>query len=229
MKKNRYWEDYKRKYSDKWHFDPLKKNTKDYTFIGNIRANYKTLLKEISKIEKKKTISVVVNSDEKLKKAKQHSRINSFIEWGYRKEQTKYLQIFSDEYPKLFEKFIKLSRLGYATSSLIKQYPGNIIPWHYDTHVTFRNKIKKYQDLKKKKILRYMVFLTDWDWGHYFCIGNNVIHQWKAGDVITWDPLIHHCGSNAGMSPKITLNITGVVEKNSIHLRKKKIYFLNKF
>ena len=54
MKKNRYWEDYKRKYSDKWHFDPLKKNTKDYTFIGNIRANYKTLLKEISKIEKKK-------------------------------------------------------------------------------------------------------------------------------------------------------------------------------
>ena len=172
---------------------------------------------------------MVVNPDDKLQKTKQHDRIDTFREWGYKKKQTEYLQIFSDEYPKLFEKFIKLSGLGNATSSLIKQYPGNIIPWHYDTHVTLKNKIKKIKHLKGKKILRYMVFLTDWDWGHYFCIGNNVIHQWKAGDIITWSPHIHHCGSNAGMSPKITLNVTGIVEKNSIHLNKKKKFILNKF
>ena len=80
------------------------------------------------------------------------------------------------------------------------------------------------KNLKGKKILRYMVFLTNWDWGHYFCVGNNVVHQWKAGDIITWDPLIHHCGSNAGMTPKITLNITGFVEKDSIHLNKKSYF-----
>ena len=45
MKKNKYWEDYKKKYNNKWHFDPLKKNTKDYLYIGNIKANYKILLK----------------------------------------------------------------------------------------------------------------------------------------------------------------------------------------
>ena len=39
---------------------------------------------------------------------------------------------------------------------------NNIIPWHYDTHITFKNKIKKNEKLKNKKILRYMV-LTDWD------------------------------------------------------------------
>lgn len=222
MKKNKYWEEYKIKYNNKWHFDPLKKNTKDYFYIGNIKTNYKILLKEISKIEKKKYISVVVSSDNKLKrdKANQQGRINTFIDWGYKKEQTKYLQIFSDEYPKLFEKFIKISKLGSATSSLIKQYPGNIIPWHYDTHVTLKNKIKKNNVDKNKKIIRYMVFLTDWDWGHYFCVGNNVVHQWKAGDIITWKPHVHHCGSNAGMTPKITLNITGLIEKNSLHLKK---------
>ena len=74
-----------------------------------------------------------------------------------------------------------------------------------------------------------MVFLTDWDWGHYFCVGNRVCHQWKAGDIITWDPIIHHCGSNAGMSAKITLNITGTIEKDSIHKKKNKVYFLNKY
>ncbi len=220
MKKNEYWKKYKNRFKNQWHFEPLKKNVKDYFYLGNFKADYKKIIKQVSRIEKKKKYSVVVNSDEKLKKTKEHKRIDSFLDWGYKKEQTKYLQIFSDEYPKLFEKFIKFSKLGCASSSLIKQYPGNTIPWHYDTHVTFKNKIKKDKISKNKKVVRYMVFLTDWDWGHYFCVGNNVVHQWKAGDFITWEPHIHHCGSNAGMTPKITLNITGLIEKNSLHVKR---------
>ena len=226
MKKNKYWNQYKYKFKNQWHFNPLKKNTKDFFFIGNIKADYNKILKKISIIEKNKKFSVVVNSDKKLKKIKQHNRIDSFLDWGYKKEQTKYLQIFSDEYPELFEKFINLSQLDNATSSLIKQYPGNTIPWHYDTHVTLKNKIKKNKRLKNKQIIRYMVFLTDWDWGHYFCVGNNVVHQWIAGDIITWNPIVHHCGSNAGMTPKITLNVTGLINPNSIHLSNKKNYIL---
>jgi len=219
MKKNKYWEEYKLHFKNKWHFNPLKKNTKDFIYIGNIKADYKSLLKKIKIIEKKIKVSVIVNSDKKLKKAKLDNRIQSFRDWGYKKEQTEYIQIFSREYPDLFKKFIKLSGLSYATSSLIKQYPGNIIPWHYDTHITFKNKMKKNKNLGNKKILRYMFFLTDWDLGHYFCVGNNVVHQWKAGDIITWEPHVHHCGSNAGMTAKITLNITGLVEKDSLHLK----------
>ena len=221
MKKNNYWKNYKSNFKSKWHFDPLKKNTRDYLYIGNIKHDYKNLLKKISIIEKKISVSAIVNSDKKLKKAKLHNRIQSFRDWGFKKEQTEYIQIFSKDYPNLFEKFIKISGLAHATSSLIKQYPGNIIPWHYDTHITFKNKIEKKENLKNKKILRYMVFLTDWDWGHYFCVGNNVVHQWIAGDIITWDPIVHHCGSNAGMTPKITLNITGLVGKSSLHVKKK--------
>jgi len=220
MKKNNYWKNFKNKFQKKWHFDPFKKNAKDYLYIGNIKYDYSSLLKKISKLEKKNKVSAIVNSDKKLKKAKLHNRIQSFRDWGFKKEQTKYLQLFSGDYPDLFEYFIKTSGLGHATSSLIKQYPGNIIPWHYDTHITLKNKIQKMKHLKNKKILRYMVFLTDWEWGHYFCVGNNVVHQWRAGDMITWDPIVHHCGANAGMAPKITLNVTGLVEKESLHLKK---------
>ena len=42
---------------------------------------------------------------------------------------------------------------GMTALRLIKQYPGNIIPWHYDTHVTLKEKLRK-KDLNKKKIIR---------------------------------------------------------------------------
>ena len=74
-----------------------------------------------------------------------------------------------------------------------------------------------------------MLFLEDWDWGHFFCVGSSPISKWKKGDIITWDPLVHHTGSNGGMKPKATMNITGVVTKQSIHLNIKKNSFLYKF
>ena len=36
MKINNYWKSYKKKNLNRWHFNPLKKNTKDYLYIGNI-------------------------------------------------------------------------------------------------------------------------------------------------------------------------------------------------
>lgn len=225
-KKDRYWEDYYIKYKKFWHFNRFKETKKDYQYIGNIKANFKKINQQISNIEKKIKPKYAVDYDRKMKKAKLDLRIKAFKEWGYKKTQTEYIQIFSHDFPSLFKKFIKVSKLEMASSSIIKQYPGNIIPWHYDTHVTLKEKLRK-NDLNKKKIIRYMVFLTDWDWGHHFCVGNTIAHQWKAGDIITWQPHIHHCGSNSGMSPKITLNITGLINKNSIHLKSKKNFNLS--
>ena len=220
MIKKNYWEQFKKNHKDKWHFNAKNKKSKDFLLIKNVKFNYKKLLNKIKNIEKKIKTKSVVNSDTAFKNEKLNSRIEAFRDWGYKKEQTEFTQIFSSDFPKLFEHFIKISKLSNASASIVKQYPGNILPWHYDTHVTFKDLIKKNKKFKNKKIIRYMVFLTDWSWGHYFGIGNNVIHQWKAGDMITWQPYMHHCGSNSGMTPKITLNITGFIENNSIHLKK---------
>ena len=53
MKKNNYWSDFKNQNKNKWHFNALKKKTKDYLYIGNIKYNYKNLSKKISLLEKK--------------------------------------------------------------------------------------------------------------------------------------------------------------------------------
>ena len=217
MKTNKYWNNYKKKFTNKWHFDPKNKKSKDYIYIKNIKYDYKKLNNQILKLEKNTNIKSVIQNETKFKNLKLNKRIQAFKDWGYLEDQTKFTQIFSSDHPELFKNFIELSKLSNATASIIKQYPGNILPWHYDTHVTFKKMIKRNKEFKNKKVARYMIFLTDWDWGHYFAIGNNVIHQWKSGDMITWQPHMHHCGSNAGMIPKITLNITGFVEKNSLH------------
>jgi hypothetical protein len=214
-----YWENYKKENKKLWHFKPNLKS-KDYQYIGRISTNF-TDINKLVKNNKKKHMLYVVNEDKKYKNFKLNSRISSFKKWGYKKDQTQFYQYFSDEFPNIFKRFINFSKLDFATGSIIKQYPGNILPWHYDTHVTFKSKIK---DLKNKEIIRYMIFLTDWNWGHYFAVGNSVIHQWKKGDVITWKNHMHHCGSNAGMIPKMTMNITGIVNKQSVHLGKKKLF-----
>ena len=138
-----------------------------------------------------------------------------------------FYRAFSNDHKNIFKKFLKFSILKFTSSSIIKQPPGNTIPWHYDTHINFYKKIKdKKLNIKKKEIIRYMIFLEDWDWGHFFCVGSSVIKKWKKGDIITWNPIIHHTGSNGGMRPKVTMNITGVITKNSIHLGKKNIFFI---
>ena len=126
MKNNNYWKNYKKKYSSIWHFSPLKKIKDEYLYLGNIKSNYKVLSKKIIKIEKNIKISSVVNSDVKLKKAKLNNRIEAFKAWGYKKEQTQYFQIFSKDYPEIFRRYMNISGLENCTSSIIKQYPGNI-------------------------------------------------------------------------------------------------------
>ena len=208
-----YWESYKKKNIKLWHFKPDVKS-KDYQFVGRIVTDF-TDIDKILKNKKKKYSNSVVNDEKKYNNSKLNYRI---LLCGF--GQTEFYHYFSSEFPKIFKRFIDFSNLDFATASIVKQYPGNILPWHYDTHITFKNITR---NLKNKKIIRYMVFLTDWSWGHYFAVGNSVLHQWKKGDVITWKTHLHHCGSNSGMVPKMTMNITGLVNKNSIHLKKKKI------
>ena len=68
---------------------------------------------------------------------------------------------------------------------------------------------------------RYSLFLEDWTWGHYFAAGNNIIHQWKQGDIIELPNQMHHVTCNAGMEPKLTMTITGSV--TDVFLERKKV------
>ena len=227
LNQNKYWKDYKKKFSKNWHFNTCS-TRKDYQYIGNLKTSYKQIDKLVKNLDTLSAPEYAIDDNPKFSNKKVLEKIKSYKSWGYRKENTMFYRAFSDDHKSVFKKFMNFTGLKFASSSIIKQLPGNTIPWHYDTHVNFYKKIKnKKLNIKKKEIIRYMIFLQDWDWGHFFCIGSSVLEKWNKGDVITWDPIIHHTGSNGGMKPKVTMNITGVITKKSIHLnRKVKSFFI---
>jgi hypothetical protein len=216
--KNLYWENIKKKYKNNYHFD-TKSKKKDYQYIGNIKTNWKDIDKLVNKMHLITKPEHAIEKAPKLANKEVLQRIQAFKDWGYTKDNTKYFRVFAREHKKIFKKFINVTGLEMATSSIIKQYPGQTIPWHYDTHIEFHKRIENLKN--KRKPIRYMVFLTDWDWGHFFSVGSTIVNKWKKGDIITWDPIMFHTGSNSGISPKVTMNITGLIGNKSIHLNKK--------
>ena len=218
MKIDGTWKTYKKNFSKIWHFDPKKKKSNDLKFICNIKTDYNKILDLCERSINKKNSNYFLSkksSNDKMYK----NRNNEIQEIGYKKNTNEFYQVFSNDHYDIFEKFIKITNLEYATSSVIIQPPGNVLGWHQDTFVNFRLKNKH---VKNKEVYRYMLMLEDWKWGHYFTAGNDTITQWKQGDLFFWEPHIFHCGANAGIDKKITLNITGFASNESLHLKNKK-------
>ena len=85
--------------------------------------------------------------------------------------------------------------------------PGCVLPNHSDTYARFRE-IYKIQN--PDSIYRAVVFLEDWQSGHYFEIDNTPLVTWRAGDTIIWHNDVKHLAANMGMTNRYTLQITGV-------------------
>ncbi len=84
------------------------------------------------------------------------------------------------------------------------QMPGQVWNLHLD-------KLEKWMPDDPSKVVRYFVQLTDWQQGHFWNYGNYMWSGWKSGDVTTFDWLnVPHSTANAGHSPRLTLQITGV-------------------
>ena len=209
---NSYWESFKEKNKDIWHFDPSVES-EDFTHIGRLKTNFKPLLDLMSDDKNYKEYIIV-------EKIKEHTiltdRIKAFKEWGFNEHNTKSLQITDSEFPEIFEPYKKFAGFGNCKVVALKQYPGQFLPWHEDTYVGFKKEFNVPDD---GQITRYSLFLEDWHWGHYFGAGNNIMHQWKQGDIIELKPNMHHTTCNSGMIPKLTMTITGTVTEE--FLRKK--------
>jgi hypothetical protein len=209
---NSYWESFKEQNKDLWHFDPSVKS-EDFVYVGRLKTNFKPLLDLMSDDKNFKEYVIV-------DKIKEHDvlsdRIKGFNEWGFDEHNTKSLQITDSEFPEIFEPYKKFAGFGNCKVVALKQYPGQFLPWHEDTYVGFKKEFNVPDD---GQITRYSLFLEDWHWGHYFGAGNNIMHQWKQGDIIELKPNMHHTTCNSGMIPKLTMTITGTVTEE--FLRKK--------
>ena len=96
-------------------------------------------------------------------------------------------------------------------TSYYRMMPGTILPTHQDLY-------KKYIDIfslhgQEHTIRRAVIFLQDWQPGHYFEGMGEPVVKWSAGDVVEWCYDTPHLAANMGSAARYTLQITGHVSK----------------
>ena len=84
---------------------------------------------------------------------------------------------------------------------------GTVLPTHGDLYL-------KYIDLfnlqgQESSIRRAVVFLNNWESGHYAEYCNEPFVNWSAGSTVEWSYDTPHMAANLGLTPRYTLQITG--------------------
>lgn len=116
-----------------------------------------------------------------------------------------------------FRRMGELSGLKNPQIMFLEQPPGRSIPWHRDSYNNYRRNFAKVSD--DTEVIRYLVQLNDWNWGHYVLIGNTPIHQYRIGDIHCWREGVYHATGNVGYWPRYCLTITGQVTPDALHLK----------
>lgn len=88
-----------------------------------------------------------------------------------------------------------------------RMMPGTMLPNHIDK---YKNYAKIFNLIgEENRIKRALVFLEDWQSGHYFELNGSPYLNWRAGDIQIWNNDTPHAAGNMGIVPRYTLQITG--------------------
>jgi hypothetical protein len=94
-------------------------------------------------------------------------------------------------------------------TSYYRMDTGTVLPTHSDLY-------SKYIEIfnlqgQEHTIRRAIIFLEDWQPGHYAEYMDQAFVNWRAGSVIEWTYDTPHMAANLGLTPRYTLQITGHV------------------
>ena len=92
-------------------------------------------------------------------------------------------------------------------TSYYRMMPGTVLPTHGDLYIKYINLFGLQG--QEHSIRRAVVFLEDWQPGHYFEGLDVPMTQWTAGTVVEWTYDTPHMAANVGTTPRYTLQITG--------------------
>lgn len=131
---------------------------------------------------------------------------------GYTGPFTGYMCDMRSPQPSWNHRFLSIFEArGYSQigTSYYRMDTNTILPVHKDLY-------KRYVELfnlhgQEKRIHRAIVFLEDWQSGHYFEIDSRSYTDWRAGDAVEWCYDTPHMAANIGLIPRYTLQITGLV------------------
>lgn len=91
--------------------------------------------------------------------------------------------------------------------SLYRMTPGCVLPNHNDTYEKFCE-IHAISD--RDSICRAVIFLEDWQSGHYLEVSGHPLTSWRAGQGVIWQSDVEHLAANMGQTDRFTLQITGI-------------------
>jgi len=94
-------------------------------------------------------------------------------------------------------------------TSYYRMNTGTILPTHSDLYLRYINMFRLQG--QEHRIRRAIVFLEDWQPGHYAEYMDRPYTAWRAGDVVEWLYDTPHMAANMGLTPRYTLQITGWV------------------
>ena len=95
-------------------------------------------------------------------------------------------------------------------TSYYRMGPGTVLPTHQDRYAKY---ISLYNlQGREHTIRRAIIFLEDWQPGHYAEYEDKPFVNWRAGAVVEWTYDAPHMAANLGPTPRYTLQITGHVD-----------------
>jgi hypothetical protein len=114
--------------------------------------------------------------------------------------------------PKWNQRFVDLfAARGWQAigTSYYRMLTGTVLPTHSDLY-------KKYVEIhqlqgQEHRIRRAIVFLEDWQPGHYAEYDGKPYVDWRAGAMVEWAYDMPHMAANVGLVPRYTLQITGYI------------------
>jgi hypothetical protein len=113
----------------------------------------------------------------------------------------------SNTLPEWCYKILDYIPLNKSTITLYCMEPGIIMPEHSDTFSKYRE-IMNLSD--NDNVGRAIIFLEDWNSGHYFELNGLPIVNWKSGDYVLWKNDTPHIAANLGKENRYTMQITGI-------------------
>ena len=207
-----------RKVSPGWHYDKFAKPNGELRKVGVIELERQT-------IDKKKNI--LNNPSNEGGKKRVHigdtvedvnstiisERIGHMSEVGYTPSDY-FMEFINDKFIELEDTLCNSYNISHHHACAVLIPAGQCMPVHDDSYSYLQKYMKRdYPEVKYdqiKHIKRYLVFLTDWEWGQTLGAGNTICHQWTEGSIHEWDYKMLHWSSNASMSPILFFEITGL-------------------
>ena len=212
-----------------WHCSPLSKGTDDCPHLGNIEFDYAGLTNFVLEMCEKQDPKTsgrgwsTYYQNEKLNHDKIKNRdirfkklFDTWIKSNWTMENSCFYEFHDEELGDFYQPLMEAykNKFGEISQSQLRLYvkpPMTALGLHADTFGSYQK-----QHITEQSVFRALTFIEDWEWGHYTLIGNEVCHQYKAGDTVQIKPNVLHCVGNMGFNPQITMNITGVRDADKV-------------